>query len=329
MTVKIGGKGRIISMLENYNFANILFMGKDAVKRIDEISSPFDKLDKQLDRAEIYYKNLTRALTPFSKDVQQLLKRLTLHQKAQEILSQSKKNWSHYFTYALSLITCETYADAEDALKKTIDLNSDCYDAYYHLAEIYYRQNRFKTAITILQQAQGLNSNFGRAQSLLKKCQQRNQLWEKRCANIRGKFLKDVSQARDEKELLLDAGNFYFRVKDYKRAEHEYAEVIHTHPDLSEAHYHLGHTYFAMKDFDKGIESLSRALELSPDNPAIYRDLGLVSIDRGLVEAAEKFLLKALDLKSDDLELQETLGNIYFNNGLFEKALKIYEKISR
>ncbi len=55
MTVQIGGKGRIIHMLENYNFANILFMGKDETSRIDEIENPFQRLDRQLERAEIYY----------------------------------------------------------------------------------------------------------------------------------------------------------------------------------------------------------------------------------------------------------------------------------
>ena len=58
MTMAIGGKGRIIAMLENYNFANTLLMGKDEVKRIDEIDNEFEKLDKQLDRADTYYKNL-------------------------------------------------------------------------------------------------------------------------------------------------------------------------------------------------------------------------------------------------------------------------------
>ncbi len=189
-------------------------------------------------------------------------------------------------------------------------------------------QNRFKSAIIALNQAQELNGTTSRVTTLLKDCQERSLRWQERCEEIRGQFLKQNSiEQNTEKKTLLEAGNFYFRVKDYTSAEHHYKQVISQHPQLSTAHYHLAHTYFAMNKLDEGVESLSRAMELSPDDPIIYRDLGLVSIDRGLVEAAEKFLLKALEFKPDDLELKEILGNIYFNNSLYDKAIRLYEEI--
>ncbi|MCK5256143.1 MAG: tetratricopeptide repeat protein, partial [Deltaproteobacteria bacterium] len=327
MTMKIGGKGRIIAMLESYNFVNILLMGKDEVKRIDKIDDAFEKLDKQLDRADSYYKNLIKALIPFVQDVQQLLKRLTEYQDSQETLKKSQKNWNDYYKYGLKLLKVENYSDAESAFKKAIDLKSDHSDAHYHLGKIYTEQNRFKNAILILKQAIALKGNSRKARTLLKKCHDRNQQWEERCKMIRGKFSKDSFPKIDKQEIILGSGNFYFRVKDYKRAERKYLKVIDQYPSLSEAYYHLGHTYFAMKNFDKGVEALSKALELSPNNPAIYRDLGLVSIDRGLMEAAENFFLKALEFEPNDLELKETLGNIYFNNGMFDRAVTIYEEI--
>ncbi len=327
MTIEIGGKGRIIAMLENYNFANVLFMGKDEVKRIDETNNTYEKLDKQLDRADTYYKNLIKALIPFIQDVQQLLNRLTEYQDAHETLKKSQKNWDDYFKSGLKLLKIENYSDAESAFKKAIELKPDYGDAYYNLGKIYSEQNRFKTAISTLKQATALKGNSRKARNLLEKCQDRNQQWEERCKMLRDKFSRDSSEARDRKEILLESGNFYFCVKDYKRAEREYLKALNQYPSLPEAYYHLGHTHFAMKDFDKGIAALSKALELAPNNPAIYRDLGLVSIDRGLMEAAEKFLLKALEFKPNDLEIKETLGNIYFNNGTFDKAVKTYEEI--
>ena len=327
MTIKAGEEGRIMSMLENYNFLNILFMGKDETKRIDETEDQYEKLDKQLDRAETYYKNFTKALNPFIQDIQRLSKRLTLDRNAQETLEKSPKNWSDYLKCGIELIKIENYTDAEAAFKKVIDLKPDYSDAYYHLGKIYSEQNRFKTAIPVLKQAISIKSNFTKAKDLLKRCQERNQQWEERCKELRKKFFSNTPQKRDEKEIILEAGNFYFRVKDYKRAEKEYLKVIDQHPSLPEVHYHLGHTYFAMKDFDKGVEALSRALELAPNNPVIYRDLGLVSIDRGLVESAERFILKAIELKPDDPELKELLGNTYFNNRLFDKVIPIYEEI--
>ena len=328
MTIQIGGKGRIIAMLENYNFANILFMGKDDTIRIDEIENPFKRLDKQLDRAEVYYTSLIKSLKPFTQDVTKLLDRLTLEQKAQHQLERSGKTWNDYLTYAQSLITCENYPDAEAALHKGLDFNPECGDAHYYLGKIYSEQNRFKSAVIALTQAQELKSTIGKVTTLLKECQEKSARWQERCEEIREQFLKQHSIEEDtEKEALLEAGNFYFRVRDYTSAEHHYKQVINQYPQLSSAHYHLAHTYFAMNRLDEGVESLSRALELSPDNPVIYRDLGLVSIDRGLVEAAEKFLLKALEFKPDDLELKEILGNIYFNNSLYDKAIRLYEDI--
>jgi len=326
-TLRAGGGGGIMGMLANYNFLNIIFMGTDKVKRIDEIADKFEKLEQQLDRAETYYKNFLKALNPFIQDIKQVSKRLSIERKIQETLQKSAKNLGDYLKYGLELIKIENYTDAETAFKKVIDLKPDHSDAYYHLGKIYVEQNRFKTAVPILKQAISLKKKFPKAKDLLKRCQERNQQWQERCEKIREKFSKAPSQGRDENERILDAGSFYFRVKDYKRAEKEYLKVIGQHPSLPETYYHLGHTYFAMKDFDKGVETLSKALEFAPDNPVIYRDLGLVSIDRGLVESAENFFLKALELNPDDAEVKELLGNIYFNNGMFDKAVIIYEEV--
>ncbi len=143
MTIRIGGKGRIIAMLENYNFANILFMGKDETSRIDEIENPFQRLDRQLERAEIYYTSLIKALKPFAQDIKGLLDRLTLEHKARHQLEQSGKAWNDYLTYAQSLITCENYSDAEAALHKALDFNPECGDAHYYLGKIYCRTESF------------------------------------------------------------------------------------------------------------------------------------------------------------------------------------------
>ena len=327
MTIRAGGGGRILKMLENYNFRNILFMAKDEVKKIDTIENSLEKLSKQLDRGESYYNNFLKALTPFIQDIQHLSKRLSIDHQARKTFNASPKKWSDYLKYGLALMKAENYADAEAALKKVIELKPDYSDVYYHLGKIYSEQNRFETAIPVLQQATALKSKFTKAIHLLEKCQERNRQWKERCKELSEKFSKNNSQMRDQKESILEAGNFYFRVKDYERAEKEYLKVIDRYPTLPEAYYHLGHTYFALKDFEKGVEALSKALEFAPDNPSIYRDLGLVSIDRGLVEAAERFFLKATELKPDDIELKEMLGNIYLNNSLFEKAIKIYEDI--
>jgi len=317
---------RILAMLEYYNFTNILFMKKDDIKKIDAIENQFEKLDKQLERAETYYKNFLIALTPFIQDIQHLIKRLVTQKNATEAFEKSSKQWSDYLRYGLELIKSEHYTDAEVPLNKVIELNPDYSDAYYHLGRIYSEQNRFETAIPFLKKAVRLKSNFTKAKYLLKKCQEKNQKWEGRRKELREKYFKD-SPKGDGKELFLGAGNFYFRVKDYKRAEEEYLKVVEHYPDLPEAYYHLGHTYFAMKDFEKGIDSLTRALEYAPHNHVIYRDLGLVSIDRGLVTAAEKFFLKALELKPDDPELKMILGNTYLNNCIYDKAIALYEEL--
>ena len=164
-------------MLENYNFANVLFMGKDDTLRIDEIQNPFQKLDRQLDRAEIYYTSLIKALKPFAQDVKGLLNRLTLEHKARHQLEQSGKTWNDYLTYAQSLITAENYSDAEAALHKVLDFNPECGDAHYYLGKIYSEQNRFKSAIIALNQAQELNSN-PQNQYASRGCQERSLSWQ-------------------------------------------------------------------------------------------------------------------------------------------------------
>jgi hypothetical protein len=327
LTQKAGGRGRILNMLINYNFTNILFMGRDEIKRIDSIDDQFEKLERQLDRAETYYKNFLEALIPFIDDIQKLAQRLTRERQAKDAFEHSTKAWSDYFRYGTDLFKAEMYHEAEGALNKVIELQPGHGDAYYYLGRIYSEQNRFKAAASLLEKAIALRNNSTGAKDLLSTCNERNRQWETRCRTLREKFFNHAVGKQDAKEIILEGGNFYFRVKEYERAEKEYLMAIDRHPALPEAYYHLGHTYFAMEDFEKGVQALSKAMELAPDNPVIYRDLGLVSINRGLVASAERFLLKAIELKPDDPELKEILAGIYFNNGEYEKAAGIYEHI--
>jgi len=327
LTRQAEGRGRIWNMLMNYNFANVLFMGREEIKKIDLIDDPYEKLEGQLDRAATYYKNFLDALTPFIDDIQKLTKRLARECTAKATFEKSAKTWRDYLSYGTDLFKAEIYREAEAAFKQAIELNPDHSEACYYLGRIYHEQNRFKAAASILEKAIALGSDVTDAKDLLDACNERNRQWDSRCRKLREKFYRQALQGRYEKAAILEGGNFYFRVKDYERAKQEYLSVIDRHPALPEAHYHLGHTYFAMQDFEKGVESLSKAMELEPDNPAIYRDLGLVSIKRGLVGSAERFLLKAIELKPDDLELHEILGNLYFNNDQYEKAVEIYERI--
>jgi cytochrome c-type biogenesis protein CcmH/NrfG len=327
LTRQAGGKGRILNMLINYNFTNILFMGRDEIKRIDSIDDQYEKLERQLDRAETYYKNFLEAIIPFIDDIQKLVKRLTLKRTAEDRFERSTKTWSDYFRYGTDLFKAEMYREAEAAFHRVIEMKPDHSDACYYVGRICSEQNRFAAAAPVLEKALALRNNFTSAKDLLDTCNQRNRQWETRCRTLREKFFNDALKRQDARETILGGGNFYFRVKDYERAEKEYLMAIDRHPALPEAYYHLGHTYFAMQDFERGVEALSKAMELAPENPVIYRDLGLVSSSRGLGASAERFLLKAIELNPDDLELKEILGNIYFNNGTYEKAAGIYEHI--
>ena len=130
----------------------------------------------------------------------------------------------------------------------------------------------------------------------------------------------------------LESGYFYFRIKDFKRAEDAYLKAVKNQESVVRgqgagvaAYYGLAHTYLAMEDPEKAVDALEKAIEIEPDNPILYRDLGFIAFRNNDTASAEIFLTRAIELEPKAEELYKPLASLYMSLGEREKAISLYE----
>jgi len=202
-------------------------------------------------------------------------------------------------------------------------------NVYLALAEAYLQQFRFYEAKEVLEEiekrgAKGKNQK-ARIAELLKVCDEKIREWEERKERM-GKLLEEAEANYGSH---LESGYFYFRTKDYERAEKAYLKAVEgakeTGEHLVEAYYGLAHTYLAVDDPEKAVDVFEKAIEVDGTNPILYRDLGLIAVQSNDFANAEVFFTKAIELAPHVPEVYEPLANLWVNIGETQKAISLYE----
>jgi len=200
---------------------------------------------------------------------------------------------------------------------------------YLALAEAYLQQFRFYEAKEVLEEIErrgvrGKNQK-ARIAELLKVCDEKIEEWEEREERM-GKLLEEAEANYGSH---LESGYFYFRTKDFERAEKAYLEAVEeakeTGKHLVEAYYGLAHTYLAVDDPEKAVDIFEKAIEVDDTNPILYRDLGFIALQDNDFANAEIFFAKAIELAPNVPEVYEPLANLWVNIGETQKAISLYE----
>ncbi len=335
-----------LNFLTGYSYDLEIYLRKFDIKEIDKIEDKWERLDSQLERGKKYYKEIVDTIALFNLKLDEMISELKRERKINAILidnevEQKKRLYKAGMLYRKAGIPAQAvrYLEPlikEDALKSEFvrtELSKD--KLYLYLAEEYINQFRFHEAKELLEKIVSRKSGEGKKQTkimdkvegLLKICAEKINLWEERKKSLR-QVLKDAEENYGGH---LASGYYYFRVKDYERAEKEYLKVIESHDAVSiaEAYYGLAHTYIAMDDSEKAVGFLEKAIEIDPSNPLFYRDLGFIAFQNNNVEAAELFLLKAIEISPENSECYKPLAELYMTIGQRDAAVALYEKALR
>ncbi|MCZ6873853.1 MAG: DUF115 domain-containing protein [bacterium] len=324
-TTYMQGQTDVLTLLPEYAYLLELYMSKSDIKGIDDMDDQDERFTQQLERALVYYPGLLRVLVSFEQGINALIKHLEIEQRVDRELKSPPRG--DLLSLAKRYKALARFDRAIPLLKQCLQDNPAAPDPFYHLADVYVDQGRYKEARTLLDNLKHAEPNFVDLPTLSSRYQNKQAGWEKRLAEARQR--SKPTETTNQTESLLEAGNFYFKIQDLERAKTAYENVLAAHPNLAEAHYHLAHTFFAQEDFDSGVNELEVVLRLTPDNPVAYRDLGLVALQHEEFEPAERFLLKAIELRQDDLYPYEILADLYVQNSAWLQAAQVYEEILR
>ncbi|MGR3320295.1 MAG: hypothetical protein ACUZ8O_17660, partial [Candidatus Anammoxibacter sp.] len=248
-------KHPMLNIIAAYHYKLELYLKKQEVQDIDEIDDKWEKLEKQLIRAENFYPELGDAITLFLKPLNRLISSLEREDTVDIMLMDSSRSeYEKYFKagkiYKSAGIVTTAVKCLEIAIeeyKKTgmekgetgsgeNDVNEELQleTLQVMLAELYLKQFRFYDAKVILEKVISWQLSVGSKQvakdkrekvsGLFKKCERKIKVWEERKKDM-GKLLKDAESNYGGH---YESGNFYFKVKDYAMAEKAYLKAVNS-----------------------------------------------------------------------------------------------------
>jgi tetratricopeptide (TPR) repeat protein len=349
-----------LNLLAGYHYGLELYLKKQELQEIDEMEDKWERLDKQIDRGKNYYSEIVKATELFSKKLHHLSTALKKQDEVDSILTdESIESEDRFFKigtlykkagmivqaikyFELLSNNCQSLEKDDEGLNsdKKFDSHSRIIDIQLTLTELYMKQFRYYDARETLkvvrsqEQSSLLMRHKTRIKKLFKTCEEGIEFWEKRKMEM-GNLVKEAEANYGSH---LESAYFYFRVKDYERAETAYMKAIEEAKEdnvkdekhdgskgMVEACYGLAHTYLAMEDPEKAVDVFDKAIKVDPENPLFYRDLGLISVQNNDFSSAEIFILKAIELAPQTEELYKLLSDLYISQGEQQKATSLYE----
>jgi tetratricopeptide (TPR) repeat protein len=136
---------------------------------------------------------------------------------------------------------------------------------------------------------------------------------------------KEYFKNKEQYSFLLGAN--YERMKEWKKAEDTFLEILQTDPKNVACANYLGYMWADQNTkLDEALELLKKAVKQDPNNGAYLDSLGWVYFRLNQFDQAELYLKKALERVRKDPTIHEHLGDLYLQKGQLEKSLTAYEQ---
>ncbi|MBN2619590.1 tetratricopeptide repeat protein [candidate division WOR-3 bacterium] len=193
--------------------------------------------------------------------------------------------------------------------------------AHNNLAIVYYNKGLYDEAISELEEALKIDSNFVLARNnldiILKKTGRLEEKVE-RLARVLDKEPYDEYRT-------LELADTYRKLSRYSQAIIFYKKVLDFNPGSFEGHYGLGMTLKSLGKYDNALEEIKKSLEIKI-SPEVYRMLGEVYFNKGIVDLAIKNLQEAINLEPASAESHFLLGFAYGEKGKVDDSLASVKK---
>lgn len=341
-------KHPLLNIMTSYYFSLELFLIKQEIQEIDYIEDKWERLDKQLERGQKYYSEIIKAIDLFNRQLDKLIPALQREAKINailrdEALEQKKKFVRVAEVYRKADMPAQAvkYLDLAVGIqdKTAIRMQTPDPELLIALAEMYLKQFRFYDVQELLERARvkeagyrGLGLGVKRqkqeekVEELLKTCDKKIKAWEQR----KREMSKILEVAEKNYGGHLESGYFYFRTKDYERAEKAYLEAVSSQPTMGRTEPQSansgsdGAAVSSKKDRgqgsgDKGREN-SELPTLNSQLVQAYYGLAHTYLVQEKVESAVEALEKAIEVDPQNPLLYRDLGFIAFQSNNTEAA---------
>jgi tetratricopeptide (TPR) repeat protein len=182
----------------------------------------------------------------------------------------------------LNLADLERFDEAEGHLKAALAEDENDMRAYLALGGVYARQEKYRDAANLYDQA----------------------------------VARMDEPTRAEWNIFYQRGIAYERLKEWDKAEPNFHKALELYPNQPQALNYLGYSWVDMNiNLDEGLEMIQRAVELRPSDGYIVDSLGWAFYRLGRFEDAARELERAVGLMPADPILNDHLGDAYWRVG--------------
>jgi tetratricopeptide (TPR) repeat protein len=180
------------------------------------------------------------------------------------------------------------YPEAIARFQQALQSNPDSDDAWYDLADAYFRKRDYVNALTAAQRVS--------------------------------------PQGQKETSYLALLADILAHLGQYDEAVKLLGEQIAANPDQDQAYLSLALVYLRSGNTSGARETVQRGLERTPDSGELLWGVGVVSVMEGNLEKAERHLKESVDLLPGWPGSYSALGVLYYQTGQIDKARETLER---
>jgi Flp pilus assembly protein TadD len=181
------------------------------------------------------------------------------------------------------------YKEAEQSVRKALELDPDKVEGYPILAGILIAQKKNAEAELVMQKA--------------------------------------VKLAPDNIQTRIAYGSILGQLNKRVEAEAEYREVLRLDPNNARALNNLGYSMVERNvKLDEALAIIQKAVDAAPDNSSFLDSLGWAYFKLGRFEEAERYINRALEGSYKSAAIYEHLGDVYVKQGKRELAVEAWKK---
>lgn len=209
-----------------------------------------------------------------------------------------------------------------DEANNLVKENPNDAHAYFHRANVFYDHDGFQEAEDDVKKAIELDSNKVEYYHLLADLHLDNF----KSMNALGTMIKTVKKFPNSTQSKLKLSEFYFILKKYEQSIQTAGSILEEDPQNAEAYFMIGMNFRESGDTSKSINSFQAAIENDPELVDAWLILGSMHESKN-DKLALSYYDGALAVQPDNLIALHSKAYFLQNNGEISKALEIYKQI--
>jgi Tfp pilus assembly protein PilF len=214
------------------------------------------------------------------------------------------------------------FFEAEESLKKAIELNPKNDDAYAGLGRFYLEHGNSPQAGDLFSKAIELNPKNNDARVGLG----RLYLEQGKFSQAEDTFKKAIEMNSADDHAYFELGSLYRKQVKQSEAENAFKKAIELNPENDIAYMELGQLYRSQEKYPQAEDLYKRTIELNPEIFNAYHGLGFIYLDQGKLSQAEDSFKKAAGLHPREDHLCVQLAWLCLDQNKFAQAEDWFKK---